>query len=167
MKSLPCWKGIAVPADATFYAPIGYSVWWPLLGAALLILCAGTVAWIFIATKPRASAGVPLFVAPRNPLSVKQKYWALIDDIHHRHDAGQLDGRSAHLELSLAVRTFVHEMTGLNTQRMTLSQLREYRLALAGDAVERFYPAEFSRVGEGYSVSESAQTAREVVAQWS
>lgn len=155
-----------MPGDAIFYAPMGYSVWWPLLGAALLILCAGTVAWIWIVTKPRTNTGVPVFVAPRNPSSVKQKYRSLIDDIQHRYDAGQLDGRAAHLELSLVVRTFVHEMTGLKTQRMTLAQLREHRLPLAGDAVERFYPAEFSRLGQDYSVPESAQTAREVVAQW-
>ncbi|MHA7177740.1 hypothetical protein ACX80D_13885 [Arthrobacter sp. Sr24] len=155
-----------MPGDAIFYAPIGYSVWWPLLGAALLILCAGTVAWIWIATKSRTNTAVPIFVAPRNTSSVKRKYWSLIDDIQHRYDAGQLDGRAAHLELSLVVRTFVHEMTGLQTQRMTLAQLREHRLPLAADAVEQFYPAEFSRVSQNYSFPESAQTAREVVARW-
>lgn len=110
--------------------------------------------------------GVPDFVAPRNPSAVKEKYWALIVDIQNRHDAGALDMRAAHLELSLAVRTFVHEMTGLKTQRMTLSQLREHRLPLAGDAVELFYPAEFSRASGHSSVADSVQTAKNVVSQW-
>lgn len=155
-----------MPAEATFYAPAGYSIWWPLLGAALLVLCAGAVAWIWIATRPRATAGVPDFVAPRNSAGVKAKYLALIDSIHANHDAGRLAARPAHLELSLAVRTFVHEMTGHKTQRMTLAQLREQRLPLAGDAVELFYPGEFSRDGGHLAVADSAQAARNVVTQW-
>lgn len=153
-------------AEGEFYAPLGYSVWWPLLGVLLLILCAGAVAWIWVATKPASTTGVPDFVAPRNPSAVKEKYWALIVDIQNRHDAGALDVRAAHLELSLAVRTFVHEMTGLKTQRMTLSQLREHRLPLAGDAVELFYPAEFSRASGHSSVADSVRTAKNVVSQW-
>ena len=151
---------------ADFYAPIGYSPWWPLAGAALLLQCLGWCAWVWIATRAGADAAVPEFTAQRNCDSVRQRYWALIAEIEHRHDGGRLDGRAAHLELSLAVRTFVHEMTGTRAQRMTLAQLRERQLPLVADAVERWYPAEFSAGAGSPTVATSAQQAREVVGQW-
>ena len=161
--------------EPVFYAPVGYSPWWPLAGIALLLLCLGWCAWVWISTRVGATAGVPEFSAPRNPETVRHKYWALITDIEHRHDGGQLDGRSAHRELSLALRTFVQEMTGLRAQRMTLAELRahqvgEHQLPLVADAVERWYPAQFGAgagAGAGtHSVASSAQQAREVVGQW-
>lgn len=151
---------------AGFYAPVGYSRWWPLAGAALLLLCLGWCAWVWICTRAGADAAVPEFTAPRNADSVRQKYLALIAEIEHKHDGGQLDGRAAHLELSLAVRTFVHEMTGSRAQRMTLAQLRERQLPLVADAVEQWYPAEFSAGAGSPMVAFSAVQAREVVAQW-
>lgn len=155
-----------MPDEGTFYAPVGYSVWWPLLGAALLLLCLGTVAWIWISTRAPRDAAVPGFVAPRNPESVRQRYLQLISALELRHDAGELDTRAAHLELSMAVRTFVHEMTGLQTQRMTLAQLRAQGLTVAGDAVEVLYPGEFSAYGGQLTVAQAANMARGVVQSW-
>lgn len=155
-----------MPGEGTFYAPVGYSIWWPLLGAALLLLCCGAVAWIWIGTRPRSGAAVPGFVAPRNPDSVRQRYLQLIAAIAQRHRAGELGARDAHLELSLAVRTFVHEMTGLQTQRMTLAQLRAHGLPLVGDAVELLYPGEFSAYGGPFTVAQAADMAQGVVQSW-
>lgn len=155
-----------MPAEGTFYAPVAYSVWWPLAGAAILLLCLGWCGWVWISTRTQAGTAVPGFVAPRNPDSVRQRYWALIAAVEQRHDAGALSGRAAHLELSLAVRTFVHEMTGLKTQRMTLAQLRERQLPLVADAVELFYPGEFSARGGHLTVAGAAEAARNVVGSW-
>ncbi|MFC8302527.1 hypothetical protein ACFUCV_02440 [Specibacter sp. NPDC057265] len=145
---------------------MGYSIWWPLLGAALLLLCLGAVAWIWISTRPPRETAVPGFVAPRNPESVRARYLQLIGGIESRHDAGELGGRDCHLELSLAVRTFVYEMTGLQTQRMTLAQLRTHGLPLVGDAVELLYPGEFSAYGGQLTASQAVHLARGVVQSW-
>lgn len=152
--------------DTTFYAPVGYSLWWPLAGAGLLVLCLGWFAWVWISTRAGADAPVPDFVAPGNQDSVRARYWALIAAIEKQYDAGTFSARAAHLELSLAVRTFVHEMTGLQAQRMTLAQLRKHQLHLAADAVELFYPGEFARDSRHLSVAASARTARQVVEAW-
>lgn len=155
-----------MPTDGTFFAPVGYSACWPLGGAALLLLCLGWTAWVWISTRDRATTGVPDFVAPRNAGSVREKYLQLIREIEDKHDGGRLGGRAAHLELSLAVRTFVHEMTGLPAQRMTLAQLRGRQLPLVADAVELFYPGEFAAHGGNLTVAASAASARNVVASW-
>lgn len=155
-----------MPAEGTFFGPVGYSLWWPLAGLGLLLLCTGWLAWVWISTRAHATAEVPGFVAPSNPDSVRHRYLGLIAAIEQKYDAGALGGREAHLELSLAVRTFVHEMTGLPTHRMTLAQLREHRLTLVSDAVERFYPAEFAPHNGELTVASAAHDARNVVSQW-
>ncbi|SEE10776.1 hypothetical protein SAMN04489740_0674 [Arthrobacter alpinus] len=155
-----------MPTDGTFYAPVGYSAWWPLAGAAILVLCLGWCAWIWISTRAQPSADVPGFIAPRNAETVRRKYLMLISSIEQRHSTGALTGRAAHLELSLAVRTFVHEMTGVKAQRMTLKQLRDHQLPLVADAVEQFYPGEFAAYSEQPSVAASAQAAGSVVSSW-
>lgn len=155
-----------MPAEGTFYAPVAYSPWWPLAGAALLLLCLGWLAWVWTSTRATGAAAVPGFVAPRNLESVRRRYLELIASIENQHDDGALAGREALLALSLAVRTFAHEMTGLNTQRMTLAQLRGHGLPLVGDAVELFYPGEFSAPGGTPAVGDAAVAARNVVASW-
>lgn len=155
-----------MPTEATFYAPVGYSPWWPLAGAGLLVLCLAWFAWVWASTRAGACAPVPDFVAPRNPDSVRARYRALIAAIEEKYDAGMFSAREAHRELSLAVRTFVHEMTGVQAHRMTLAQLRRHQLHLAADAVELFYPGEFARDSGHLTVAASAHAARQVVASW-
>lgn len=163
---LPSWNGTDVPGEASFYAPVGYSVWWPLLGAALFLLMAGWFIWVWVSTRATASARIPGFVPPKHPQEVRSRYLALLSEIAARYDAGRIVSREAHLELSLALRTFVYEMTGLKTQRMTLSQLRAHRLPLVGDAVALLYPGEFAAQGGALSVPEAVGMAREVVSRW-
>jgi hypothetical protein len=165
-----------VAAQGGFYAPAGYPILWPLLGAGLLVLCAGWVGWVWMSTRPRNTAAVPGFVPPRNAATVKNSYLALIDALVRQHDAGERACRETHQGLSAAVRSFVHEMTGLQAQRMTLAELRAHQLPSVVRAVETFYPAEFAPPGPGRDdggpaartdVALSAQAAREVVASWS
>ncbi|PYI67488.1 hypothetical protein CVV68_10380 [Arthrobacter livingstonensis] len=179
-----------MPGDATlaraliggnqFYAPERYSAWWPIAGTAVLLLCLGWVAWVLVHTRPGNHAAVPAFAVPRDPETVRARFLALIDSLQSRYDAGALTARAAHLGFSAAVRSFVHEMTGVPAQRMTLAELRERQLPLVADAVAAFYPAEFGPADSGAhdladggpipeagpGVAASAATARAVVASW-
>ncbi|WP_051388999.1 hypothetical protein [Arthrobacter sp. 35W] len=157
-----------MPAEPSFYAPVGYSIWWPLIGVALLLLVAGWYGYVVLSTRTANAAGIPGFVPPRNPGSVQSRYLGIVDDIERRHDGGALDGRSAHQELSVAVRAFVHEMTGIAAQRMTLAELRARELPAVAAAVRQFYPAEFATADAAGTVDvhSSAAAARMVVAGW-
>lgn len=156
-------------ADNQFFAPVAYNMTWPLVGAGLIVLCFGWVAWVWLSTRPGNHAEVPGFVAPRNPDSVRRKYLELISAVQSQYDAGRLGSRDAHLELSVAVRSFVHEMTGVRAQRMTLAELRAHQLPLVADAVATYYPAEFGasvHAPAADGVALSAERARNVVISW-
>lgn len=154
-----------MPTESSLYAPVGYSVFWPIIGVALLVLVAGWYAFVVVSTRAHAGAAVPGFVPPRNLAGVQRRYLAVIDQIARRHDAGSLAARGAHQELSVAVRSFVHEVSGVAAQRMTLDELRASQVPAAASAVARFYPAEFA-APEASEAAGAVEAARTVVLSW-
>ena len=80
--------------------------------------------------------------------------------------AGLLSARQSHRELSLLVRKFARDVTGVDAPRMTLAELHRHPLASTADAVSRIYPGEFG-LEPLPAVSDSAETARQAVRQWS
>ncbi|MCU1572124.1 MAG: hypothetical protein JWO93_206 [Micrococcaceae bacterium] len=154
-----------MPNDDGFFGPVGYSVGWPLLGGGLLVLLLAWYGYVLLSTRALTNARIPGYQAPPTPLSVRDRYLAVIDAVMARYDAGQLTGRQAHQELSLAVRSFVHELTGVTTHRMTLAELRRAQLPALAEAVEQFYPAEFAVPAAGHP-GQAAEAARQVVLRW-
>lgn len=148
-----------------FFPPLDYAALWWVLGVVLLLLILAWYFSAFYATRARAEVGsIPL--PPKKLLSMRAKYLAQIDQIAAQHREGQLSARHAHQRLSLVVRAFSQELTGVKTERMTLAELRAAGLPVVGDAVEVFYPAEFG-VQDADSLGHSADIARELVGRWS
>lgn len=158
-------------AQGDFYAPVSYSIWWPILGTALILLCLGWVGWVWLSTRASNQADIPGFIPLRTPATIQREYLALIDSVQTGYDAGRLGERESHRELSAAVRSFVFEMTGIKAAHMTLAELRQRQLPLVAEAVAGFYPGEFAPNintgpdGQAY-VGASANAARTVVATW-
>ncbi|NYE94468.1 hypothetical protein FHU41_000689 [Psychromicrobium silvestre] len=155
-----------MPGDSSgFFPPLDYAMLWLVLGIALLALVAAWYFSVFYATRKRLPVGeIPM--PPRKLLSLRARYLAQIDQIAAQHQAGQLSARAAHQKLSVAVRGFAQELTGVKTGRMTLAEVRSAGLPLVGDAVEVFYPAEFG-VQDAQSLGHSADIARQLVSTWS
>ncbi|AJT41111.1 hypothetical protein [Psychromicrobium lacuslunae] len=148
-----------------FFPPLDYAALWLVLGIVLLVLIAAWYFSAFYTTRERPEVGsIPL--PPRKLLSLRQRYLSQIDHVAAQHHAGQLSARNAHQKLSILVRAFAQELTGVKTERMTLSELRAAGLPVVGNAVELFYPAEFG-VQDAQSLGHSVDIARELVARWS
>lgn len=163
------WKGTGVPGNSGgFFPPIGYAWYWfpaGILAVALVLAWFGFVFWWTRRTKSRpGSAPVPL--PPRWQPSARAKYLARIDQIAAQHDQGKIDARTANQQLSAAVRGFVHEFTGLPSDRMTLAELRALGIVPVTEAVAFFYPAAFT-VHSRQNVAESVSLAQQVVRAWS
>ncbi len=144
--------------EPAFYAPVGYSLWWPVLGLALILLIAGWYVYVFRSTRKRPAA-------QRLNATVAERYLARIQDTADAHAAGRMGSRAAHQELSLTVRDFVHEVTGVRAQRMTLAELRESQLPMVGETIAHFYPGEFAPP-ESSDVHSAVEAARYVVTSW-
>jgi hypothetical protein len=99
---------------------------------------------------------------------LKGDYLERIDEIVRLADAGEIDTRRAHQELSVALREFVHDASGIAAPTMTLAELGrsgEPALAPVTEIVRGIYPIEFGP--DRYtSVFQAASYARQVVTQW-
>ena len=97
---------------------------------------------------------------------VRNKYLGIIDTIEKKYDSKELDDRAAYLELSGAVRNFVHDYTGANTQNMTLNEIGELGMPSLFYLIKEFYKPEFAFDSGEPDVKKSIDTARKVVMTW-
>lgn len=153
-----------LPAPDT-YGPFGYGPWW-VLGGTLLLLVLAAYAFAWLWTRPRGLLEPP--PPPPVPIdvrSVKQKYLGLIDEVALEHAEGELEPRALAQRLSLVLRFFAHESTGVVAEVMTLRDLQEADLPTVRGAVEQYYPSSFRRAAK-HDPDAAIAAARQVVATW-
>ncbi len=150
------------------YPPMTYSPIWLVLG---LVTFAGIVAWGFVVwwqTRQPRPQPPPEPPAGWRLEMLKTHYIARIDEVVRLETLGQLSHRRAHQELSLIVREFVEEASGLRAPTMTLSELGRSSvpsLAPVTDVVLRLYPVEFGPE-TATPVWQAADLARGALARW-
>lgn len=167
--------------DGDFFGPLEYSAWFPWAGLGLLVLAAAWYAYVFLSTRRRPAAqrveatpAPPAAVSAPDLARLRQDYLQRIDAVDREAAAGIRSSRSSHQELSLLIRSFVRDASGVDATRMTLAELRAagpsagpaaHGVPAAADAVAALYPAEFA-AGPAPGVPGASRTAREVVRSW-
>ncbi|MEC5179509.1 hypothetical protein [Arthrobacter sp. CG_A4] len=174
--------------DGSFYGPLGYSGWFPWAALGLLVLVAVWYAYVVLSTRRRTGPGVQeatRFTPPSDISGLQQDYLRRIDSVAREAQAGARSARAAHQELSLLIRSFTRDVSGVDAPRMTLADLRSVdphggNLPAVAEAIGRFYPAEFAAAPgcavpgfavqgsacQASAVPEAAETAREVIRSW-
>ncbi|WP_405217224.1 hypothetical protein [Agrococcus sp. Ld7] len=153
-----------LPAPDT-YGPFGYGPWW-VLGASAILLVIAAYAFAWLWTRPRGILTPP--PPPPVPIdvrSVKEKYLGMIDEVAAEHAAGDLGARELSQRLSLVLRFFAHESTGVMAEVMTLRDLGEADLPSVEGAVSQYYPSSFRRAAK-HDPDAAISAARQVVATW-
>lgn len=157
-------------ADPGFYGPLQYSPAWMWCGAGLLALVAVWYAVVFASTRLAERSAQHSSAPGRSALTdlpaLKAAYLQRINDVEEAAAAGYLEARGAHQQLSLLLRGFVRDATGVDATRMTQQDLARHPLPAAADVVEALYPAEFGP-GPLPSVTVSAAKASAAVRAWS
>lgn len=157
-------------ADPGFYGPLQYSPTWLWCGAALLALVAGW--YVFVLASTRAAqrstqrSSMPARSALTDLPALKAAYLQRIRDVEEAAAAGHIEAREGHQHISLLLRGFVRDATGVDATRMTHQDLARHPLPAAADVVEALYPAEFGP-GPLPSVTASAAKALAAVRAWS
>ncbi len=163
--------------DGSFYGPLQYSGWFPWAGLALLVLVGAWYTGVLLATRRRGAAPDAHGTVPSAPdlRRLQRDYLDRIDAVALEARAGTRSARSSHQELSLLIRSFVRDASGVDAPRMTLADLRAVTgagqpFSAAAAAVGRSYPAAFAAgesAGEAaYAVPDAAEAARDVVRSW-
>jgi hypothetical protein len=152
-------------ADGGLIGPLQYSGAWMWAGFALLAVALGWYCFVFLSTRQRRPAAAAPFTTPSDLQGLKETYLQRIDAVAADARAGLLSSRESHQKLSLLVRTFARDVTGVDAPRMTLAELEGYPLPGIAEAVRRIYPGEFG-MEPLPPVPQSAETARQAVGQW-
>lgn len=153
-------------ADPGIYGPLQYSQVWLWTGLALVAVVLGWYAFVFLSTRPpKAPVPAPLFTPPSDLTGLKEAYLQRIDAVTADAAAGLLTARESHQELSLLVRRFARDVTGVDAPRMTLAELHRHPLPPVAEAIRKIYPGEFG-LEPLPPVAESAATARQAVWLW-
>lgn len=94
------------------------------------------------------------------------KYLAMIADTENIYAKKQISPRQAYLKLSQIVREFVHDVTGVNTQNLTLAEIKALSMPTLYSLIDSFYRPEFAEEGNYEKIGEAFELAKGVVEQW-
>lgn len=160
-----------MPTGNGLFPPVQYSPVWAVLALVVVLALVAFYLLVPYLTRSReAPAGeIDTSWLPVDVPALRGKYEQLITDVETAHNRGELSLRAAHQRLSLVLRLFAYETSGIRAPQMTLGELRELRDARAvplTDAVARLYPGAFEAIERGTMV-EAADVARRVVHSWS
>ena len=97
--------------------------------------------------------------------AAQREYLEKIAGVERQYQAGEIDARTAHQELSAIVRLFVHDLTGINAQNFSLNELKAHNVYQISSLIEEFYAPEFAERAEKETMTSIAE-AREVIMTW-
>jgi hypothetical protein len=154
-----------VQPDPGLIGPLQYSQGWMWAGFALLAVVVVWYCFVFLATRRRRPAPPARFTPPSDLHDLKEAYLQRIAAVTADAGAGLLTGREGHQQLSLLLRSFARDVTGVDAPGMTLAELDGHPLPGIAGAVRDIYPGEFG-VEPLPPLMRSAETARKAVRQW-
>ena len=153
-------------ADPGFYGPLLYGPQWVWAGGGLLVLVAAWYGFVLAVTRrPRETEACRRPARLTDLAVLKAAYLQRIRDVERDAAAGIRSTRESHQEISLLLRKFVRDATGVDAPRMTHADLAQHPLPEAAAAVGELYPAAFGPEPLP-SVAGSAAAARRAVQAW-
>lgn len=114
----------------------------------------------------RKEQPAPVPAAPvAGPSQIKEKYYAIINDLEMKCRRGEMPNRKAYQELSGIVRRFVYDMTGIQVHHSTLDEIRTMNMPNLYTVIEECYAPEFSPDKNG-DIYNTMNKARMVIKEW-
>ena len=106
---------------------------------------------------------------PQRLLIIKKKYIARINKLMDEYGKQELSKRDAYIKLSLIIRKYVHEATGLDVEKCTLTDVKGMGIRHLDKLMEEYYVPEFAEDNrtESRDFVTSCKTAVGVISKWS
>lgn len=154
-------------SSVSLQEPFSYAIW-PIVVAGALVLTA-LIYWGIVLIRKKLSD------RPQKPVvrelgaddkdRIRKKYIGELDAIGADFDTGRLDIRHAYQKMSMCIRRFVHEMTGIKVQNYTLCDIGTLGIPDLYSLVAEYYAPEFARKSEG-DVRNSLARTRSTIERW-
>lgn len=157
---------LAEPAPPEIIAPPQYSIAWVILA----VLCVVVIIALIVGTL-KITRAIEKRIAyrhrPSDVETLKAEFLRAVNDIADRHDAGELEARDGHHELTGVMRRFVRRTTGHDVTSQDLATLlADQRTRAVGELIADLYEPDFAKSSDR-DLRDSVRRAREVIRSWS
>lgn len=141
--------------------PFSYALWPIIVVGALLLLCIGILIFPKLKSlfKPRK---VP---APEKVIEIKNKFLMELSGIEVDLVNNRISTRDAYKKMSVCIRAFVFEVTGIEVLSYTLQDIQRLKMPLLEELIEEFYAPEFAAKSIGDSMA-SLQKTKRAIERW-
>lgn len=138
--------------------PFSYALWPIIVVGALLLLCIGILIFPKLKSlfKPRK---VP---APEKVIEIKNKFLMELSGIEVDLVNNRISTRDAYKKMSVCIRAFVFEVTGIEVLSYTLQDIQRLKMPLLEELIEEFYAPEFAVKSIGDSMASLKKTKRAI-----
>ncbi|WP_051545476.1 hypothetical protein [Butyrivibrio sp. MC2021] len=159
----------------TLQAPFEYSWWVPILG--LFLLAGAGVCIFFFATAlkkylpERKKNNLPKVrsLSPQELFALKRKYEGQLQGLLNTYASNQIEKREAYQDLSMLIREFVHDATGIHVENYTVKEIRSLGIRRLDMLMDEYYVPEFAEEfrAKHKDFNVSCNTALGVIRTWS
>ncbi|WP_102144166.1 hypothetical protein [Mycobacterium hubeiense] len=145
--------------------PMPYSWWWLWLGLLLLAVVLAWYALVFVWTLPSHQLRRMPVIRTWHAALLRRRFIRTIRSIDERHRTGDLTAAQASAEMSRALRSFLHQATGVRAQYMHLDAITASDIADAAPVLSALIDAQFNAASR-VNVSEAGSAAKELIRTW-
>jgi hypothetical protein len=156
--------------------PFEYS-WWVLLVTAVIgAIAVAVLAYVIVRLLSLREKKVPprpaarkIYMSPEVLLRLKNQYSAKVQALLTAYTQGSLGKRDGYQQLSALIREFVHEVTGINVETLTASEIRAVGIKKLDLLMEDYYVPEFAEdeKAKNKDFAASCNHAMGVIRSWS
>lgn len=153
-------------APPEIIAPPQYSIAWVILALLCLLVITAMIVGTLRITRA-IEKRIAYRTRPSDVDALKAEFLRAVNDIADRHEAGDLDPRAGHHELTGVMRRFVRRTTGHDVTSQDLATLQaDARTRAVGLLIGELYEPDFAKVSD-HDLRGSVHRAREVIRAWS
>ena len=150
--------------DVNLKAPFSYS-WIPIIILLVVLL----LPFLYLLLKKLGVFNLKknniLNFTAKDINSVKYKYLSKLNDLELNLNDKKITSRKAYQELSVLIRLFVYELTGLEVQSCTLKDIKKLNIPVLYELIKEYYDPEFSKISKG-NIKASIEKTKEVISRW-
>ena len=153
-----------------------YSWWVGAIAFILLLVSLGVIIFTIVrmlSLREKKLQNRPAYrkivMTPDVLIRVKNQYSQKVQNIANKYSGGFISKRDGYQELSSVIREFVHEVTGINVENFTVSEVKAMGIKKLDVLMEEYYVPEFAEdeKAEGKDLLASCNTAVGVIRSWS
>ena len=152
----------------TLQEPFSYSMI-PMIVVGILVALYGIYLIVSILQKQpkkKIATAVPKkIISPADIRTIKSKYLAELENIKQALWTQQISTRDAYQKMSLCIRHFVYEVTGIQVQNYTLEDIKGLHMPGLEALIAEYYAPEFAMTSMSDSTSSIERTKR-VIELW-